>query len=758
MDTSPTILRTGTIVEQKWMSDREKDKIHTQPAIQILIDKVADMESMPHSASVNHKILLLKSGTGSGKSTNVGPHLFMHKARSIAVTQPRILNAVEIPQDITKYRKEFDIGRNMGYQTSALKKLKTQRRGIMFMTIGILKQQFILEGAAWVARSYDIIIIDEVHEKNLDTDMIMKHLKQMYADSTISKYPVTILMSATFDESIFMDYFNVPRENYLIIEGYSYPIQEIWPEYDIEDYIKHATELVRQIHTTQLDSLKKQQRDIIIFVKSAAEINQLIASIMKLNNDADMIRAAGAIYAMALSREIFLEGGQRFNNVMSDIADVKVVEKVKISKPTRRVIIATNVAETGVTINSLLCVIDTGYFLNVWEDPAHNSQVIASTPVTKFMAMQRRGRVGRKAPGIWYPLYTKDTFHLMYSDQPSKLVTSDISLCLLNVIILDTGAILEVDYATKEYKVAVEKSWTPADIDLVAMPCADTLNMALEKLVYLGFIDHNFRPTALGIQANRIGRGQAETLRMLLAGYSHGACILDLITISAFLDVGWINVVNVSRSKFTPISPIAGDPKLVSRMMWACDFIEYLWIWYAFTEQVVRSKTLSALEDWCSAVGIDMAAMFNISLRRDELITQLMTLNMNPFYNGLGMRNYNLYKLMKNVEIGMGEIIKIKKCLIDGFRLNICKWDPIAERYVNVHKRVPLRLEDYSHISQPIISKLSDEKTGKAQYIIAGRTLLRQKFGSDLYEFVCGSPVSVIDGFVDLDVNWISSQ
>ena len=844
MEAKPTLYKKKNIVYQKWMSDKDKGRIDTISALDYVVSYLLDR--IPRTRNTNPKItpseygdmiLLFKSGTGSGKSTSLAPAIFEKQECSIIVTEPKILITVEIVHDILRYHENLILGDNIGYQTGAMKKKPAKRKGITFVTAGILLQQFISRGVEWVAAVYTFIIIDEVHEKNLEIELLLYYVKSMLTSHWKKVCPFVILMSATFNEDMYRKYFDIPIKNYIEVEGYSYPIKEIWQSYDVQDYVARTLDIIRDIHMTRKDHL---QRDIIIFVKGAADITNFLTEVSKLNEDKEMTDKAGYIYPLGLNRDIFIESGRRYQDIMIDAEELKIENPNARSKritqkdekkhmhskddkhtkddkhpkndkqkrhvrPTRRVIIATNVAETGVTIETLKYCIDTGYYINVWSDPVFGTEVISTTPITQFMSLQRKGRVGRKSEGEWYPLYTRDTFDKLQIDQPSKLITADIAYPLLNLIITDsTSVFAEEPYPEQRnsrelfniylddskrhnssissfgtsssekiyneetvkkqmgaFSVQSKSSWTPYNLDLIELPSSDSLYNTLDRLLILGFINDECQPTALGCMANRIRKVKLESIRMIFAGYSYGANILDLITIAAFLEIGWRTVSVDSRYKYTPRSPLKNIPQpLASKVLWGCEFIEYLWIWYDFTDEMNRlipkRNFMKSIKLWCEENKLNFQGLLDVSMRRDEIIANFISNDINPFYNGLELTRgtYNLRDiLVRDHKLGMEEIQKIKHAIIDGYRYFLLSWNSYDQQYYSIYKHIPVTIE--SNLIRSV--SISDERVIPKIIIVSG-ILLRQRFQSDMYEYTVSDAISIVDGFSIIDEMLLSTS
>jgi hypothetical protein len=207
------------------------------------------------------------------------------------------------------------------------------------------------------------------------------------------------------------------------------------------------------------------------------------------------------------------------------------------------VIFTTTFAETGITIDGLKYCIDTGVSLQVNFNPVFNATRIANRAVSQDMAVQRRGRVGRKAPGVWYPIYTKAMFESMLVSKYPDILRTDISELLLGVIVAEHN---------KAASAGTPFSFDVTDLDIMGYPSTDAFEYTLHKLTHLGFITSTPEiygpkqgatiPTHLGALATKIAKISLENSRMILAGYYWGANVRDLITIAAFIEVGWKDV------------------------------------------------------------------------------------------------------------------------------------------------------------------------------------------------------------------------
>jgi len=251
---------------------------------------------------------------------------------------------------------------------------------------------------------------------------------------------------------------------------------------------------------------------------------------------------------------------------------------------------------------------------------------------------------------------------------------------------------------------------------------------------------------------------------MILAGYHHGANILDLITITCFLQAGGFKL-GIKRNKYKPRNPLGlpeQEVNLYYQLMVADEFIEYLFIWddfMAFLEDVdLKTKNETLLEKinkWSEENQFNPDTFLFIITARDELITDLLNIGMNPFYNGYGVPRgkYNLVNILNdNLPEGMEEVRKIKNCILEGYRLNLYIWNEPTKAYVSAISYNPVVLD--SKILKPINSTDPDIQQTRPQKIIVNQVMLRpSSTNKGIYEFT-GSDISVLDGFVEPDLEF----
>lgn len=512
------LLQPGNVIIQSWMTERDKLMAAGKP-IDYICRFVADhLERV----GVENRILMLKSYTGSGKSM-IPVYLYKQFGSSgtVVMTEPRILTTVEITNGISRF-SDLKMDVNLGYRTGPSK--KGANSGVIISTTGVLVQQFKTLSDKDICKRYKAIVIDECHERDVDSDMLKYYIKHFLERVGGESYcPFIVFMSATFDQKLFMDYFSIPRQNYIEVKGQTFPIEEHWPEFTVSDPVSYLEKLMPTI--LLLDG------DTIVFVQTTSMITKVRDMIEK--------KFKNKCVTAILDRTTYLEGGEEYQRFASPS------EKTKI-------IIATAFAEVGVTIENLKCCVDFGMFLNVVFDSINNARRFVSSVVSSDMAIQRRGRVGRKSEGIWYPCYTKEQFEKFNATKSPDIHKSEYSAVLLATMINEMAAEIDSDNGIKF--VNTDYQFHPTTM---ATPSFDSIEHAYEKLTQLGFLVNGI-PTRLGILANRFPKLQLEAVRMILAGYYWDCNIKDLITIACFVSNGWTTICKTSmQSTYRPRNPLS---------------------------------------------------------------------------------------------------------------------------------------------------------------------------------------------------------
>lgn len=772
----PTLLRTNVVIPHMGESKEYIANITGIDHIMKWFEK--RIENPLNYNTISDKIIILKSATGSGKST-VFPSEFYFRfykkmKKNIIVTQPRILTAMSIPKtiaDVDANKKEnrtdgmgIELFKNIGYQTKEYIR-KPLEKGILFCTIGILLQFLKNMDIDILFNKYGCIIIDEAHERSTNLDLIFYYLKQLYNKHPIEKCPFLILASATMNVHKYAKYYNT--KTIFEIIGTSYPIKTNYLKYDSSNLYNSVTDIVKNIHLTNTND-EKYKSDIIIFIPSQKFIKVIKENLLVLNNELE-----NQLYPIALDSEGYRASGEDYMALFTNIDKLVINNK----KPTRKVIIATNIAETGITISSLKYCLDTGLVNQLEYNPIYNSYSLIIKPVTQSMALQRKGRVGREHPGEFYPIYTEKLFNLMKEIQYPEILTEDLSSILLNIIIvkykdtidkyINSSDLFTSLINNNEYNSLKKlKNIDINDLDLLDNPPHISINNGLNKLYTLGLIYGNGYPTQLGLLINKVRNLNLENAKMILSGYYYNCNILDLITLAAYNITGKSKLV---LSKFKSFNIQFDDEsinknldkynynKLKTRLFISCEFIDFLLFFNKFKQLIKENvNDINKIEEFCFNNKINYGQLMNLIEVRDEIIKDfLFNLNLNPFYNS----HIDLYTLLQSYNSNdklfiesIEEIIKIKKCIYEGFKLNLAIYDPVIKKYIINNTSHELEVDSYLTKNLPLLESGRNFKINKPSIILFDSLIVKKTFNNN-YKFTPTNSISVLSGYINIDLD-----
>lgn len=800
----PTLLVKGNLLETGYgPKQKELDEI-------VPIDYITDWFSKkishepnipnPPGKSPADKILIVRSSTGSGKSTVMMSELF-HKyyaktKKNIACTQPRVFNAIDIPvkQVIPFNTKQFlvDSGKkdreplvleeNIGYQTKAFTKKPT--KGLIYMTIGVLTQQLKIMTDKEFMQRYSFIVIDEAHERSIDTDFVLMAMKKF-----ITKHyknpdcPFLIITSATFDPYKFADYMlsNESKKdrysNIIDVLGFSHKITDTYLKYSTNDFVTSAINLASQIHKDHPEDLDNEFRDILIFVSGVGDIKKIITGL-------SAIKFENPIIPISVTRSDIQGETTNFQNITKPYKEIKLIgggsgndevdggSKNNQSKhPTRRIMVATNVGETGITYPNLKYVIDTGFYNSSEFDPTLGVELLINKPVTKGMYRQRRGRCGRNAPGHAYALYTENSYNMLQEDAYPEIIKSEITTNILSLLIMEAdleaihnninlNELFTKTYNNTEYENNPSKITNYFDnlnktnininkIDLLDKPSPDSWQYSLEKLFMLGAINTNSVPTALGIVIDKFPSIKIESISMILSSYAWGVSTSDLITIAVFLEQRRSDIFT-GRDEKEYISALhkgefAIFGKELTNILVSDDFINYLLIYYQFKQAAMNNDDLDL---YTKSSGINLDTMININALRDEVMISMAKIGLDPYYN---YRNGIDALLRSKQNIEYNDILKylkgLKQCIFEGYKLNVAIYNKKENRYITKKSHISL---DINKEYLGIYSVTNQKSNENPNIIIFDKIRYMRSPMANIYEPIIDN-VSIIDGYVPYD-------
>jgi ATP-dependent helicase HrpA len=356
-----------------------------------------------------NKVIVVQSPTGSGKTTQIP--IILHEAGyskngMIAVTQPRRIAALSVSEFIAKQLHTTYPGL-VGYKMRFEDKTDATTK-IKIMTDGILLQELKLD--PWLSK-YSVIMVDEAHERSLNIDFVLGLLKRILAERQDFK---VLISSATMNAEAFSNYFDgCPI---VTIDTVTYPVTIVYdpPAIPASTITNSASEaLLSKIETT-IDRIldNREQGDILVFLPG----EKIIRDCMQRLSSAGF---HGKIHIIPLYGRLPKEEQER------------VFDPAPFGK--KKVILATNIAETSVTISGITTVIDTGLAKLNYYNPRTFTSSLQESLVSKASCNQRRGRAGRTCAGTCYRLYSRKDFDTRETYTLEEIYRTDLSEVVLRM-------------------------------------------------------------------------------------------------------------------------------------------------------------------------------------------------------------------------------------------------------------------------------------------------------------------------------------
>ncbi|MGP5521392.1 MULTISPECIES: ATP-dependent RNA helicase HrpA [Psychrobacter] len=446
--------KTDEILAKK-RAQYDKIKTRSQQAVQARIESIpSDLPAklnldLPVSqraddlvqAIIDNQVIIVAGETGSGKTTQL-PKLAMLAGRGITGqighTQPRRLAARSVANRIAE-----ELGEPLGNTVSF--KIRFNEQGsaqsvVKLMTDGILLAEL---GHDRFLSKYDTIIIDEAHERSLNIDFIMGYLKKMLPKRPDLK---VIITSATLDTKRFSEYFScydaklkrqIPAPIFNV-EGRSFPVEVRYRPLtdepvtssdddsydDFEDNLPRA--VVAAVDECFSDAQNKghaDQADILIFAATEAEIREL--------------------------QDVLVRHGPKHTEVLPLFARQTYEEQQRIFQPSgrgRRIVIATNVAETALTVPGIRYVIDLGFARISRYSYRSRVQRLPIEAISQAAANQRKGRCGRVAPGVCIRLYSEEDFSGRPEFTEPEILRTNLASVILQMANLRLGSVDDFEF------------------------------------------------------------------------------------------------------------------------------------------------------------------------------------------------------------------------------------------------------------------------------------------------------------------------
>ncbi len=508
-----------------------------------------------------HQVVVIAGETGSGKTTQL-PKLCLAAGRGeagmIGCTQPRRLAARSVARRVAE-ELGTPVGDIVGFQVRFNDQV-SERSLIKFMTDGILLAE--TQGDPWLS-AYDTLIIDEAHERSLNIDFLLGYLKQLAAKRPQLKIIVT---SATIDTARFAEHFG--GAPVVEVEGRAYPVETRWRPVDAVGATSVATGGERESGSRLKPLLQKTS----LQQGSAEHVASVLDEITHDDPRGDVLVFLPGEREIRDAHQLLSRRQYRETEIMPLYARLSAGDQDRVFRPgtKRRVVLATNVAETSLTVPRIRYVIDTGTARVKRYSQRSQLERLHVEPVSRAAADQRKGRCGRVGPGICYRLYDEVDFAGRAAFTDPELLRSSLANVILRMLALKLGDVEQFPF--------------------LDAPDPRVVADGYRRLAEIAAIDDGRKLTAIGHTLARLPI-DVQLARMLVEGEKLHS-LRELLTIVSFLSIQDPRERPAdARQQADTAHALFADPK--------SDFIGVLNLWRAYHD-AHEELTQSKLRDWCS--------------------------------------------------------------------------------------------------------------------------------------------------------------
>ncbi|KAF1335823.1 Pre-mrna-splicing factor atp-dependent RNA helicase prp43, partial [Globisporangium splendens] len=410
----------------------------------------------------SHQVIVIEGETGSGKTTQIPQFLTNMEisdaapgAKMVACTQPRRVAAMSIAKRVAE-EMDVELGQQVGY-TIRFEDVTSENTKLRFLTDGMLLQHAMSDP---LLSNYSVILLDEAHERTLSTDILFGLLKEVMPKRPDLK---VVVMSATLDAKKFQAYFE--GAPLIAIPGRTFPVEIFFTPQPERDYLEAAVRTAVQIHICE------EEGDVLLFLTGQQEIEKACAQIQAEADALDPSKYGPlAVYPL-------------YSTLPPNQQQLIFKEAPKPRFPGgpkgRKIVVSTNIAETSLTIDGIVYVIDPGFSKQKVYNPRIRVESLLVSPISRASAKQRSGRAGRTRPGKCFRLYTEQSFLRDLEEQTyPEILCSEMSGVVLTLKQLGIDDLVHFDFMDP--------------------PAPETLMRALEMLNYLGALDDEGELTPMG--------------------------------------------------------------------------------------------------------------------------------------------------------------------------------------------------------------------------------------------------------------------
>lgn len=440
-----------------------------------------------------NQTLILVGETGSGKTTQVPQFVveagYTKDGKMCVCTQPRRVAAMSVARRVAD-EMDVTIGEEVGYSIR-FEEATGPKTFMKYSTDGMLLREAMTDP---LLSRYSVIVIDEAHERTLATDVLFGLLKEVLLKREDLK---VVVMSATLEAEKFQGYFlEAPL---MRVPGRLHPVEIFYTQDPERDYLEAAIRTAVQIHACEPPG------DILIFLTGEEEIEDACMKIRReIGNAGDKVGDAKVVPLYASlppqqQQRIFDEAPPPRNGIAG-----------------RKIVVSTNIAETSLTIDGIVYMLDPGFSKQKVYNPRIRVESLLVSPISRASAHQRAGRAGRTRPGKCFRLYTEASFKKDLQEQTyPEILRSNLGSVVLQLKKLGIDDLVHFDFMDP--------------------PAPETLMRALELLNYLGALDDDGNLTQVGKVMSEFPLD--PQLAKMVCVSPQFTCANEILTITAMLSV-----------------------------------------------------------------------------------------------------------------------------------------------------------------------------------------------------------------------------
>ncbi|XP_065669629.1 probable ATP-dependent RNA helicase DHX35 isoform X2 [Hydra vulgaris] len=518
-----------------------------------------------------YQTVIISASTGSGKSTQIPQYLYeagwTNDKKIIGVTQPR---RVAVTSVASRVAEEIGtaLGREVGYSIRFEDCTDKDLTKIKFLTDGYLVREMMADP---LLSQYSVLMLDEVHERTLYTDVIIGLLKKI-----LRKRPDLrlIISSATLDADQYQKFFNIKKSVdkaevtsvILEMEGRTFPVDVYYLQAAIPNYVKSAVDTVISIHKTYSDG------DILVFLTGQDEVEN---ALQLIQNEINLLPKN--MQSLLL---LPLYGG------LPMAEQLKVFQRAPPN--TRKVVVSTNVAEASITISGIVYVIDSGFVKLKAYNAASGLDSLVITPISKASADQRSGRAGRVRAGKAYRLYPECEFNKLSLFTIPEIQRTNLASVILQLKSLGISNVLRFNF--------------------LSAPPAQLMINGIELLFALGALTEEGNLTEpLGVQMAEFPLNPMLSKMLLCSG--NFQCSEEAVTLAAMLQIENVFVVVPNmKNKVTR-----------SKLRFAAKEGDHLTLINVYRAFIKHGKSM----DWCHKHFLNYKSLVRVVKVRNQLISIL---------------------------------------------------------------------------------------------------------------------------------------